>query len=133
MTKAKWPVWHQKQKLKGEIPKGLAGIDKEATWSKSRSDGWVYGHSSFSIVSHKECILGCFLWMPNCGNEAKKMYQEAAHYQDYLNYLAMDSKADDQKLFRGLKEQFNIRLVTSCCKDNNNDRRQKRNDCCYEF
>lgn len=119
MIKSKGPVWHQKQKQKGEIPKGLTGIDKEATWSKSKADGWVYGHGSFSIVSHKECILGCFLWMPNSGNEAKKMYREADYYQGCLDYLVMDSKADDQSLFRNLKEQYDIRLVTSCCKEKN--------------
>lgn len=119
MIKAKGPVWHQKQKLKGEIPKGLTGIDREATWSKSRADGWVYGHASFSIVSHKESVLGCFLWMPNSGNEAKKMYREAGYYQGSLGYLVMDSKADDQKLFRDLKEQYDIRLVTSCSKEEN--------------
>jgi len=119
MIKAKGPVWHQKQKQKGEIPHGLTGIDKEATWSKSKADGWVYGHGSFSIVSHQECILGCFLWLPNSGNEAKKMYQEAGYYQGLLDYLVMDSKADDQRLFRNLKEQYNIRLVTSCCKKEN--------------
>ncbi len=119
MTKAKGPVWHQKQKLIGEIPKGLTGIDKEATWSKSRADGWVYGHGSFSIVTHKESVLGCFVWMPNSGNEAKRLYMEACHYTGSLDYLVMDSKADDQKLFRNLKEQYNIRLVTACSKEDN--------------
>lgn len=119
MIKSKGPVWHQKQKQKGEIPKGLTGIDKEATWSKSKADGWVYGHGSFSIVAHKECILGCFLWMPNSSNEAKRLYTEAEHYKSVLGYLVMDSKADDQKLFRNLKEQYNIRLVTSCCEKEN--------------
>lgn len=119
MIKAKGPVWHQKQKLKGEIPKGLTGIDKEATWSKSRADGWVYGHGSFSIVSHKEPVLGCFLWMPNSSNEAKRLYAEASYYAGILDYLVMDSKADDQKLFRNLKEQHNIRLVTSCSQKEN--------------
>lgn len=119
MTKAKGPVWHQKQKLKGEIPKGLTGIDKEATWSKSRADGWVYGHGSFSIVSHKESVLGCFLWTPNSDNEAKRLYIEAQHYASILDYLVMDSKADDQKLFRNLKEHYNIRLVTSCSQKEN--------------
>ncbi len=119
MTKAKGPVWHQKQKLKGEIPKGLTGIDKQATWSKSKADGWVYGHGSFSIVSHKKPVLGCFLWMPNSSNEAKRLYPEASYYAGILDYLAMDSKADDQKLFCSLKEQYDIRLVTSCSQKEN--------------
>ncbi len=119
MTKTKGPVWHQKQKQKGEIPKGLTVIDKETTWSKSRADGWVYDHRGFGIVSHKDCVLVCFLWMPNSNNEAKRLYTEAQHYESILDYLVMDSKADDQKFFRNLKEQYNIRLVTSPSKKEN--------------
>lgn len=133
MIKSKGPVWHKMQKQKGEIPKGLTGIDKEATWSKSRADGWVYGHGTFSMVTHKVPVLGCFIWMPNSGNEAKKLYQEAGYYQGNLDYLAMDSKADDQKLFCGLKEQYNIHLVTFCCKEENKTEGSKTNDCCHEL
>ena len=53
MNKAKGPVWHKKQKEKGIIPKGLRGIDRQATWCKSNADGWVYGHGSFTVTSHK--------------------------------------------------------------------------------
>lgn len=119
MISSKGPVWHKKQKQRGEIPKGLTGIDKEATWSKSKADGWVYGHGTFSMVSHKYCVLGCFFWMPNSASEAKRLYIEAEHYAGLLDYLVMDKKADDQKLFRDLKEQYNIRLVTSCSKKKN--------------
>lgn len=52
MNKALGPVWHTKQKAQGIIPEGLRGLDTEATWSKSHSDGWVYGHGSFCLVSH---------------------------------------------------------------------------------
>jgi hypothetical protein len=31
------------------IPKGLCGLDKEATSCKSQAAGWVYGHESFSL------------------------------------------------------------------------------------
>jgi len=114
MIRAKGPVWHQKQKAQGIIPQGLTGLDKEATWSKSRADGWVYGHGSFSIVSHGTIVLGCFMWMPNSAHEAKRMYAEARHYQDRLQYLVMDSKADDQNLCRDLKQNYDIRLATVC-------------------
>jgi hypothetical protein len=62
MNRAKGPIWHKKQKEKGIIPKGLRGIDKEATWSRSNTDNWVYGHGSFSLASHKEPVLGLFVW-----------------------------------------------------------------------
>ena len=114
MLKAKGPVWHKKQKEQNIIPKKLHGIDKEATWSKSKASGWVYGHGSFSIVTHGTPILGCFVWMTNSAHEAKRMYQEAGYYKNMLRYLAMDSKADDQSLWKNLKSEYNINLVTTC-------------------
>ncbi|MBI3335481.1 MAG: hypothetical protein HY001_03195, partial [Candidatus Portnoybacteria bacterium] len=102
MNKAKGPVWHKKQKDEGIIPRGLRGVDKEATGGKSRADGWVYGHGSFSIVSHAIPILGIFQWMPNSGNEAKRMRQEIAGYTGMVQKIFMDSKADDQKLYFSL-------------------------------
>jgi len=114
MTKAKGPVWHKKQKALGIIPERLRGLDQDATWSTSRADGWVYGHGSFSIVTHGIPVLGCFLWMPNSAHEAKRMYVEAEHYKKHLRYLVMDSKADSKGLFRDFKINYNIRLVTVC-------------------
>jgi hypothetical protein len=57
----------------------LRGIDKQAAWCKSMADGWVYGHGSFSLTSHKHPVLGCFLWMRNSANEAKRMRLETFH------------------------------------------------------
>jgi len=117
MTKAKGPVWHKKQKEKGIIPKGLRGIDRQATWCKSNADGWVYGHASFSFTSHKHPILGCFLWMRNSSNEAKRLWLETSHVKEQVQYVAMDSKADDFDLFRELKRQRKMNLIT-CCRQN---------------
>jgi hypothetical protein len=114
MNKAKGPVWHKKQKEQGIIPKGLRGIDKQATWCKSNADGWVYGHGSFSLTSHRHPVLGCFLWMRNSANEAKRMWLETFHVKDQVDYLAMDSKADDACLFHEFKRQRRMNLITSC-------------------
>ena len=114
MNKAKGPVWHKKQEDLGIIPKGLRGIDKEATWCKSNADGWVYGHSTFSLTSHKHPVLGCFLWMRNSANEAKRMWLETFHLKDQVDYVAMDSKADDADLFREFKRQRRMNLITYC-------------------
>jgi len=119
MIKAKGPVWHTKDKKLNHIPEGLRGLDKQATWSKSFANGWVYGHGTFSIVSHNIPILGCFMWMTNSAHEAKRMYIEAQYYKNHLKYLVMDSKADDQKLFHNLKKDYDIRLVTACRKNMN--------------
>jgi hypothetical protein len=59
------------------------------------------------------------MWMPNSGYEARRMYEEAAHYKCLLKYLVMDSKADSQKLFHQLKKDYSMRLVTSCRKKMN--------------
>jgi hypothetical protein len=114
MNRAKGPLWHKKQKEKGIIPKGLRGVDKEATWGKSHADGWIYGHGSFSIASHDNPFLGCFMWMPNSGNEAKRLWHETDHYRGLIDYVSMDSKADDYSLFRELKRQRKMKLITSC-------------------
>ena len=119
MVKAEGPVWHKKDKAANRVPPGLTGLDKQATWSTSRADGWVYGHGTFSMVSHKTPVLGCFMWMPNSGHEAKRMYEEAEHFQQSLSYLAMDSKADDQKMFHDLNVNYQIHLTTTCRKNMN--------------
>lgn len=113
MTKAKGPVWHKKQKKKGIIPKGLKGVDKQATWGKSRADGWQYGHGTFCLTPHEIPIVGIFQWMPNSGNEAKRMEQEIVKYTGIIKRVFMDSKADDQHLYRSLKKNYKIKLVTS--------------------
>lgn len=112
MVRAKGPVWHKKQKAKGIIPKGLTGIDKEATWGKSKADGWVYGHGTFCITTHEIPVVGIFQWMPNCGNEAKRMEKEIISHRDLIRKVFMDSKADDQKLYFRLRDDHGIQLVT---------------------
>jgi hypothetical protein len=112
MVKARGPVWHQKQKKQGIVPKGLQGLDKAATWGKSRADGWVYGHGTFSLTPHQVPIVGLFQWMSNAGNEAKRMEQEVIKYEGLIKKVCMDSKADDQALYFGLKKNYRIQLVT---------------------
>ena len=126
MIHAKGPVWHKKQKEKNIIPKGLTGIDKEATWSYSKASHWVYGHGTFSLVSHRTPVLGCFIWMRNSAHEAKRMWMETGRYTGTLKTLVMDSKADDYALFREFKRQRKITLVTKCRKnsDHTPERRQ---------
>ena len=112
MIQALGPVWHKKQKEKGVIPKGLRGLDKEATWSTSKADGWVYGHGSFSITSYDTPIVGLFQWMPNSAHEGKRLEEEIIHFQGVVKKVFMDSKADDQHLYFSLKKECHIQLVT---------------------
>jgi hypothetical protein len=113
MTKARGPVWHQKQRKQGVIPDGLTGLDKEATWSYSHADGWVYGHGSFSLVSHKVPVLGLFCWMPNSAHEAKRLKAEITNFTGLVKKVCMDSKADDQKLYELLKREQRMQLLTT--------------------
>ena len=55
LFKAAGPVWHQKDRLKGHLPKNLRGVDKTARWSKSGYHGWVYGYGL-----HLTCIRNGF-------------------------------------------------------------------------
>jgi len=56
-------VWHKQAKAAGEVPKGLTGLDKEATWSYSKADGWIYGHGTFCLTSHGKSVVGLFIWI----------------------------------------------------------------------
>jgi len=112
MVKSRGPVWHKKQKEHNIIPKGLTGVDREATWGKSAYDGWIYGHGTFCVVSHEIPVIGAFQWMPNSGNEAKRMETEVEKYAGIIRRVFMDSKADDQKIYFHLKKDCRIQLVT---------------------
>jgi hypothetical protein len=53
LFKARGPVWHQKDRLLGHIPKGLKHLDTQADWGKSRYHGWVYGYAlHLSVDAH---------------------------------------------------------------------------------
>lgn len=112
MVRSRGPVWHKKDKDQNIVPRGLRGVDKQATWSKSRTIGWLYGHGTFTLTSLKIPILGIFQWMKNSGNEAKKMEIEIVKYSGLVKKVLMDSKADDQKLYFALKKEHHMQLVT---------------------
>lgn len=113
MVQARGPVWHQKQKKRNIVPKGLHGLDKQATWGKSLAKGWLYGHGTFMISCYKIPVVGIFQWMPNSGNEAKRMETEVVKYQEAgVRKVFMDSKADDAPMYFRLKNEHRIQLVT---------------------
>jgi hypothetical protein len=113
MNKAWGPVWHTKHTAQGLIPEGLHGVDREATWGKSQSDGWVYGHGSFCLVSHSPCVLGAFKYMRNSAHEAKRLWLETGHLQGVVTTVIMDGKADDQALFAECQRQRGMTLLTT--------------------
>jgi hypothetical protein len=105
-------MWHKKQKDKKIMPKRLRGVDKQATWGMSKANGWIYGHGTFMLTPHQIPVVGIFKWMPNSGNEAKRMELEVNTYKEIIDTVCMDSKADDQNLFYRLKTEQDIHLIT---------------------
>jgi len=112
LNRAKGPVWHRTQKEKGEVPKGLRGVDKEATWGYSRYDGWVYGHGVFCMVSHTTPFVGMFKWMGNSQDESKRLWWETGKLKGMVTKACMDAKADKTNLFYEMKRQHGIVLLT---------------------
>lgn len=113
MVKAKGGrVWHKKDKEAGMVPKGLRGLDKEASWGYSNSDGWIYGHGTFSLTSHSKSVVGLFIWMPNSAHEGKRLGEEIVEFAEVLDTVCMDSKADDEKMYRDLRDEYGIKLLT---------------------
>jgi hypothetical protein len=113
MIRARGPVWHRKQQQPGIIPTGLTGLDTEATWSYSKSDGWVYGHGTFCMVACTSRILGAFKWMRHSANEAKRLWREPGKLQGLMTTVLMESKADEKDLCRELRRQRGMLLLTT--------------------
>ena len=51
LFKAQGPVWHQADRKAEKVPKHLRNLDTDATWSKSRYHGWVYGYGLHIICT----------------------------------------------------------------------------------
>ena len=112
MTKARGPVWHQQQRKQGIVPVGLTGLDRDATWSYAHADGWVYGHGTFCVVSPHTPVLGLLPWMPNTAHEAQRLKTAIVRFAGVVKTVGMDSKADDQKLYTLLKQEYQMQLLT---------------------
>ena len=127
MVKAKGgKVWHKKDKRAGIVPKKLTGLDREASWSYSKADGWIYGHGTFCLVSHQRSVVGLFMWMPNSASEAKRLEAEIVKFSGQIKTICMDAKADDEKMYTRLGGENGIKLLTvPRSKMNKSERRQK--------
>ena len=51
LYKAQGRVWHQKDRKVNHIPEGLRNLDTDASWSKSKYRGWVYGYGLHLITT----------------------------------------------------------------------------------
>jgi hypothetical protein len=57
--------------------------------------------------------LGAFKWMRNRGNEAKRRWLETGKLKGLSTTVLMDSKADDQAVFREFQRQRQMRVLTT--------------------
>lgn len=48
---AQGPEWHHSDRRAGRIPRGLRGVDRDSTWSRSQHDGWVQGYGYEVVVT----------------------------------------------------------------------------------
>jgi hypothetical protein len=64
--------------------------------------------------------------MKNSANEAKKMWLETFHIKDQIDYVAMDSKADNSNHFREYKRQRKVNLITSCRQNMDKSKHRKK-------
>lgn len=126
MVRSRGPVWHQKQKKLDIMPERLHGVDREATWGVSKAKGWIYGHGTFMLTPYDIPIVGIFQWMPNSGNEAKRLETEIIRYETLVKKVFMDSKADDQDLYWSLKNNHHMQLVTAPRKGMNKSLERKQ-------
>lgn len=51
LYKAQGSVWHQKDRKVNHIPDGLRNLDTDASWSRSKYRGWVYGYGLHLITT----------------------------------------------------------------------------------
>lgn len=51
MIKARGPLWHAKNRRKGQIPKKLRGVDRDSRWGYSQHQGWIQGYSYEVVVT----------------------------------------------------------------------------------
>jgi hypothetical protein len=113
MNQGLGPVWHTTHKAQGVLPERLRGVDRDATWGKSHSGGWVYGPGAFGLVSHRPCLRGAFKYMHNSAHEAKRLWWETGQLRGLVATVIMAGKADDHALSAECRRQRQMTLVTT--------------------
>jgi hypothetical protein len=51
LVAARGPQWHPRDRRRGQVPKGLCGVDRDSDWGRSPYHGWVQGYSFEAVVS----------------------------------------------------------------------------------
>lgn len=76
MYEAQGPLWHQKHRKQGLIPRGLRNVDTDSAWSKSGYRGWVQGYRLLmQVLVFPEPVPLTAFWRSNREGEATLLAQ----------------------------------------------------------
>jgi hypothetical protein len=100
IIKAKGPVWHQKFRKKGILPK-LRGLDSQAGWGRSATRGWNWGYSyEVAVCAGKNAVVFPLLASADTAEacEMTTCLNKLQHMPAGTRTLAIDSGYDSNRL-----------------------------------
>jgi hypothetical protein len=103
MIDAVGPKWHQKDRKRGKVPKGLRNVDRESGWGCSKYKGWVQGYAWHVVCSATRGHLPIPLLAevePNNVNEKTVFAPMIEQLPEATRRVLADEGYDDQKLIR---------------------------------
>jgi hypothetical protein len=111
LVAARGPVWHQRQRRRGKVPKGLHGLDREADWGYSDYHDWVWGYAFELVVTApaKRSGIAAFPLLASVEtaslNEQRALAQKLPRLPTSTRVLALDKGYDAD----GLADTFEMR------------------------
>jgi hypothetical protein len=98
LFKAHGPVWHQADRLAGQVPEKLRNLDQEASWRKSAYHGWVYGYSL-----HLTCNRSGLPKLAQVETASLAESQVLEHKKEALFALDPQAVAGDNAYFKAMR------------------------------
>jgi Transposase DDE domain/Transposase domain (DUF772) len=116
MIQAQGPLWHQRDRAKGQIPEGLRGVDRDSSWSVSAYRGWVQGYGLHVAVNATAGGAIIPIWAEVATNskaDAKVAAELKENLPSHTRRVLGDEAYDDPKLRAGI-ERYENHLLTRC-------------------
>jgi len=116
MIQAQGPLWHQADRVKGQIPQRLRDVDCDSSWSVSAYRGWVQDYGSHVTVN--ATAGGAIIPIraevaTNSKADAKVAAELKENLPSHTRRALGDEAYDDPKLHAGIKRYEND-LLTRC-------------------
>lgn len=115
LFEAKGPLWHKKDREKGEVPRGLGGVDKDSEWGYSSSKGWVQGYSLdvLCIATEGAPVVPLKASSDTANIDGKKFAVDAfSELPQSTKYVTGDGNYDSQELIELVEERKNEKYIT---------------------